>query len=119
MSITQELLYGMRLLTAGRRWAQIELYAILDQEDLEQYRRVLGQEGEAEIRMKGRQALIGALGLVDAEHFMVAASPDRFNYTEWRRLVSACPVRTCANWPTKPTLSAGTWRHRGLNPNRS
>ena len=41
---------------------------------------------EAEIRMKGMQALIGALGLVDAERFMAAASRDRFNYTEWRRL---------------------------------
>jgi hypothetical protein len=41
---------------------------------------------ETEIRMKGMQALIGALGLVDAERFMAAASRDRFNYTEWRRL---------------------------------
>lgn len=41
---------------------------------------------EAEIRVKGMQALIGALGLVDAERFMAAASRDRFNYTEWRRL---------------------------------
>ena len=40
---------------------------------------------EAEIRMKGMQALIGALGLVDAERFMAAVSRDRFNYTEWRR----------------------------------
>lgn len=40
---------------------------------------------EAEIRMKGMQALIGALGLVDAERFMAAISRDRFNYTEWRR----------------------------------
>jgi len=40
---------------------------------------------EAEIRMKGMQALIGALGLVDAERFMVAMSRDRFDYTEWRR----------------------------------
>ena len=41
---------------------------------------------EAEIRIKGMQALIGALGLVDAERFMAANSRDRFNYTEWRRL---------------------------------
>jgi len=40
---------------------------------------------EAEIRVKGMQALIGALGLVDAERFMAATSRDRFNYTEWRR----------------------------------
>lgn len=41
---------------------------------------------EAEIRVKGMQALIGALGLVDAERFIAATSRDRFNYTEWRRL---------------------------------
>jgi len=41
---------------------------------------------ETEIRVKGMQALIGALGLVDAERFMAANSRDRFNYTEWRRL---------------------------------
>ncbi len=41
---------------------------------------------EAEIRVKGMPALIGALGLVDAGRFMAATSRDRFNYTEWRRL---------------------------------
>lgn len=41
---------------------------------------------EAEIRVKGMQALIDALGLVDAERFVAANSRDRFNYTEWRRL---------------------------------
>jgi len=40
---------------------------------------------EAEIRMTGMQALISALGLVEAERFMMAVSRDRFNYTEWRR----------------------------------
>ncbi len=40
---------------------------------------------EAEIRIAGMQALISALGLVEAERFMVAVSRDRFNYTEWRR----------------------------------
>ena len=40
---------------------------------------------EAEIRMKGMQALISALGLVEAERFIVAVSRDRFDYTEWRR----------------------------------
>ncbi len=40
---------------------------------------------EAEIRIAGMQALINALGLVEAERFMVAVSRDRFNYTEWRR----------------------------------
>ena len=41
---------------------------------------------EAEIRMAGMQALIDALGLVEAERFMMAVSRDRFNHTEWRRL---------------------------------
>lgn len=41
---------------------------------------------EAEIRIKGMKALMGALGLVDAERFMAATSRDRFNDTEWRRL---------------------------------
>ena len=37
---------------------------------------------EAEIRVKGMQALIGVLGMVDAERFIAANSRDRFNYTE-------------------------------------
>ena len=40
---------------------------------------------EAEIRMQGMQVLISALGLVEAERFMVAISRDRFDYTNWRR----------------------------------
>ena len=40
---------------------------------------------EAEIRMKGMQALISALGLVEAERFLVAVSRDKFDYAEWRR----------------------------------
>jgi hypothetical protein len=40
---------------------------------------------DAEIRMAGMQALINALGLVEAECFMMSVSRDRFNYTEWRR----------------------------------
>ena len=40
---------------------------------------------EAEIRMKGMQALIGALGLVEAERFLAAVSRDKFDYTEWRK----------------------------------
>jgi len=40
---------------------------------------------EAEIRMTGVQALIGALGLVEAERFLAAVSRDKFDYTEWRR----------------------------------
>lgn len=40
---------------------------------------------DAEIRMQGMQALIGSLGLVEAERFLTALSRDRFDYTEWRR----------------------------------
>ena len=40
---------------------------------------------EAEIRVAGMQALIGALGLVEAERFLMAVSRERFDYTEWRR----------------------------------
>jgi hypothetical protein len=41
---------------------------------------------EVELRRDGMQALIQALGLVEAERFMAAVSRDRFDYTEWRRL---------------------------------
>ena len=41
---------------------------------------------DAEIRLQGMQALIGSLGLVEAERFLMALSRDRFDYTEWRRL---------------------------------
>lgn len=40
---------------------------------------------ETEIRVAGMNALIGALGLVEAERFMISISRDRFDYTEWRR----------------------------------
>jgi len=30
-------------------------------------------------------ALIGALGLVEAERFLMVVSRERFDYTEWRR----------------------------------
>ena len=40
---------------------------------------------ETEIRMEGMRALIGTLGLVEAERFLIAVSRDRFDYTEWRR----------------------------------
>lgn len=40
---------------------------------------------ETEIRVAGMHALIGALGLVEAERFLMAVSRDRFDYTEWRR----------------------------------
>lgn len=40
---------------------------------------------DAEIRLQGMQALIGSLGLVEAERFLTALSRDRFDYTDWRR----------------------------------
>jgi hypothetical protein len=40
---------------------------------------------DSEIRMQGMQALIGALGLIEAERFLMAVNQDRFDYTEWRR----------------------------------
>ncbi len=40
---------------------------------------------ESEIRMAGMNALITALGLVEAERFLMSVSRERFNYTEWRR----------------------------------
>lgn len=41
-------------------------------------------ETDTEIRLTGMRALIDALGLVEAEPFMVAVSQERFNDTEWR-----------------------------------
>ena len=40
---------------------------------------------EMEIRITGMQALISALGLVEAERFLMAVSRERFDYTVWRR----------------------------------
>lgn len=40
---------------------------------------------DSEIRMQGMQALIGSLGLIEAERFLIAINQDKFNYTEWRR----------------------------------
>jgi hypothetical protein len=40
---------------------------------------------DAEIRLQGMRALIGSLGLIEAERFLTALSRDRFDYTEWRR----------------------------------
>ena len=40
---------------------------------------------EADIRTTGMQALIAALGLVEAERFIAALSRDKFDYTQWRR----------------------------------
>jgi hypothetical protein len=40
---------------------------------------------ESEIRVQGMQALIGSLGLIEAERFLIAVNQEKFNYTEWRR----------------------------------
>jgi hypothetical protein len=40
---------------------------------------------DSEIRVQGMQALIGSLGLVEAERFLMAVNLEKFNYTEWRR----------------------------------
>ena len=40
---------------------------------------------ESEIRMQGMQALIGSLGLIETERFLIAINQEKFNYTEWRR----------------------------------
>lgn len=40
---------------------------------------------EAEIRVKGMQALIGALGLVDAERFMAANQIDLYPAEDMRK----------------------------------
>jgi len=57
---------------------------------------------DAEIRVKGMQALVDALGLVDTERFIAATSRDRFNYTEWRRLglpdMGLQELAAAANW---------------------
>ena len=72
-----------------------------------------GVNTEAEIRVKGMQALMGALGLVDAERFMAATSRDRFNYIEWRRLglpssalheLAAAANQMSATLPAQPGL---------------
>jgi hypothetical protein len=44
-----------------------------------------GMKTDTEIRREGMQALIGSLGLVEAERFVTALSRDRFDYTEWRQ----------------------------------
>jgi hypothetical protein len=44
-----------------------------------------GMKTEVEIRVAGMPALIGALGLIEAERFLMAVSRERFDYTEWCR----------------------------------
>lgn len=40
---------------------------------------------DTEIRMKGMQVLISALGEVQAEKFIALIMREPFNYTEWQR----------------------------------
>ena len=40
---------------------------------------------DAEIRQTGLEALVKALGPVEAERFIASISRDRFDYTEWRQ----------------------------------
>jgi hypothetical protein len=40
---------------------------------------------DSEIRQTGLEALVKALGPVEAERFIASISRDRFDYTEWRR----------------------------------
>lgn len=68
---------------------------------------------EAEIRMKGMQALISALGLVEAERFLVAVSRDKFDYTEWRR--TGLPELTIEEISTAANMLADSL-NRASNP---
>ena len=40
---------------------------------------------DSEIRLEGMQALINALGLLEAERFVLAIARDSFDYTQWRQ----------------------------------
>ncbi|MFB1488271.1 MULTISPECIES: hypothetical protein [unclassified Thiocapsa] len=40
---------------------------------------------ETEIRLRGMRALIDALGLVEAERFVVSINRERFDDTTWRQ----------------------------------
>ena len=40
---------------------------------------------DSEVRAEGMAALVAALGLVEAAHFVASLSRERFDYTEWRR----------------------------------
>lgn len=53
---------------------------------------------ETEIRVTGMQALISALGLVEAERFLMAVSRERFEYTVWCRYgLPDIPLEELAN----------------------
>jgi hypothetical protein len=40
---------------------------------------------DLEVRLNGMQALINALGPVDAERFVMLLNRDQLDYTEWRK----------------------------------
>ena len=42
-------------------------------------------KSDSEIRLTGMQALITALGLVEAERFLVVMARDPLDYTTWRQ----------------------------------
>ena len=63
--------------------------------------------------MKGMQALISALGLVEAERFLVAVSRDKFDYTEWRR--TGLPELTIEEISTAANMLADSL-NRASNP---
>lgn len=43
------------------------------------------EKPDTQIRMEGMQALIAALGNVDAERFVALMNSEPFDYTDWRR----------------------------------
>lgn len=59
---------------------------------------------ETEVRSAGMNALIDALGTVEAERFIASVSRDRFDYTEWRR--SGLPDLTLEQLSEQATRTA-------------
>ncbi|MGD0090135.1 MAG: hypothetical protein ABSE73_09460 [Planctomycetota bacterium] len=59
---------------------------------------------DAELRVKGLEALTEALGTVEAEKFVALVMRERFDYTEWRKNL----------WPleTVEEISRAAMRHR-------
>ena len=67
---------------------------------------------EMEIRMTGMQALISALGLVEAERFLMAVSRERFDYTAWRRHgLPDIPLEELANLANLEAEKLATSKH--------
>ena len=63
---------------------------------------------EMEIRMTGIQALISALGLVEAERFLMAVSRERFDYTAW---LTGIPLEELANLANLEAEKLATSKH--------